>query len=64
MPIDIQSESLLTLPEAAQFYNVHVSTVYRWHLRGILGVKLETARIGGKRVTSHRPVINVVFRAA
>lgn len=53
MPIDIQSESLLSLPKAAQLYDVHLSTVHRWRLRGNLGVKLETVRIGGKRLTSH-----------
>jgi len=52
MSINIQNESLLSLVKAAQFHNVHVSTVHRWRLRGNLGVKLETVRIGGKRMTS------------
>ncbi len=30
----------------------HVSTIYRWRLRGIRGVKLETFLIGGRRYTS------------
>lgn len=50
--IDIQNEPLLSLTKAAQTDHVHVSTVHRWRLRGILGIKLETIRIGGKRMTS------------
>ena len=52
MPIDIEAESICTLPELARRYDVHVSTINRWRLRGIKGVRLETARIGGKSVTS------------
>ena len=31
---------------------VHISTVYRWALRGVRGVVLETIMIGGRRCTS------------
>ena len=52
MPIDIQDESICTLAELARRFDVHVSTIHRWRLRGIKGVRLATARIGGRRVTS------------
>jgi hypothetical protein len=52
--IDHTSESLLTFPEAAAALpdRPHVSTVHRWRMRGINGIKLETIRIGGRRYTS------------
>src|SRR5262245_45090642 len=51
--IDISSETLLTLLEAARSLpgRVHLSTVHRWRLRGVRGIKLETCRVGGKRYT-------------
>ncbi|HTQ40768.1 MAG TPA: DUF1580 domain-containing protein [Pirellulales bacterium] len=52
--IDITQEQLLTFPDAARLLpgNVHVSTLHRWRLRGIKGIKLETAVVGGRRYTS------------
>lgn len=49
------SESLLTLSEAARSLpggRVHVSTLHRWRLRGVRGIKLETMMRGGVRMTS------------
>lgn len=56
MPIDLDNENICTLPEAAATLDLHVSTLHRWRLRGIKGVRLETCRIGGKRVTSREAV--------
>lgn len=52
--IDHTSEELLTFSEAAAALpdRPHVSTVHRWRMRGIKGIKLETIRIGGRRYTS------------
>ena len=53
--IDVQSEHLLTMSQAAKAIpggGIHISTLWRWRIRGIHGVKLETATIGGKRMTS------------
>lgn len=53
--IDLSSETVLTLSEAARTLpagKVHLSTIHRWRLRGVRGVKLETALRGGTRVTS------------
>ncbi|NLF67444.1 MAG: DUF1580 domain-containing protein [Candidatus Anammoximicrobium sp.] len=54
MSIDISRESLLTLTEAAKTLPTRpaISSLHRWRLRGVRGVKLETALLGGRRVTS------------
>lgn len=54
----ILSEPLITLSQAAQLVPAvngrkpHVATLYRWATRGIKGVILESAFVGGVRVTS------------
>lgn len=57
--IDSRKEQLLTLSAAARDIpnrnsgrGVNVSTVWRWTLRGIRGVKLDTILVGGIRYTS------------
>lgn len=53
--IDTNSETLVTFPTAARGVppdGTNVGTIYRWTLRGIRGVRLETILIGGKRYTS------------
>lgn len=52
--IDIKSESLVTLSVAANSLpgNPHPSTLQRWRVRGIHGVRLETVLVGGIRYTS------------
>ena len=48
-------EKLMPLPaavEAATGQRPHPSTVYRWRLAGVRGVRLETVRCGGRRLTS------------
>lgn len=54
MSIDINSESLLSLAEAAKTLPTRpsVSTLHRWRLRGVRGVTLETVLLGGRRLTS------------
>lgn len=54
MSIDIFCERLLSFKEAAKESpgRPHLSTLHRWRLRGIRGIKLETVRLGGKRFTS------------
>ena len=48
------NETLFSLSAAARILpgRPHVSTLHRWRLRGVQGVKLETIRIGGRRFTS------------
>ena len=57
--IDVASETLLTLREAAGRIpgrrggqRIHVSAVYRWAQRGVRGVVLETIPVGGTLYTS------------
>src|SRR6058998_1845316 len=58
--IDLKSETKLSLSQAAaqvpstrQNKQVHVSTIVRWILRGVCGVRLEAVRVGGRWVTTH-----------
>lgn len=53
MSIDF-SETLLSLTEAAQTLpgRPHLSTLHRWWLHGVRGVRLETILVGGRRFTS------------
>jgi len=51
------TDTLITLPQAARRSriigrSVHLSTIHRWRLRGVRGVKLQTWLIGGRRFTS------------
>lgn len=39
----------LTMSQAARRLGVHVSTVWRWRLRGVRGQRLKTVVIGGTR---------------
>lgn len=54
MPVSMETESLLSLSEASRYLpdRPHVSTLHRWRLRGIRGIKLETILVGGRRYTS------------
>lgn len=58
MPIDIQSESLVSIKEtpARLPSRPHVATVWRWIQRGCRGVKLETVLVGGRRFTSEESI--------
>jgi hypothetical protein len=52
--IDIHSEQLLSLGQAARRLPGHpaLSTLWRWQIKGVLGVRLETVLVGGRRYTS------------
>ena len=54
MSIDFQSETLLSFSQATKGLpgRPHLSTLHRWRLRGIRGVRLETCMVGGRRYTS------------
>ena len=58
MSIDIRREQLLTFAQAAKVLPsdsgkpIALSTLHRWRMRGIKGVKLETVLVGGRRYTS------------
>ena len=52
--IDINAEKIVSFGKAARTppCNVHISTLHRWRLKGINGIKLESVLIGGRRMTS------------
>lgn len=51
--IDLLGESpRLSLTELARREGVAVSTCWRWALKGVRGVRLETFNLGGKRMTT------------
>jgi hypothetical protein len=54
MSIDILAEQLLSFPAASKTLpsKPNISTIHRWRLKGIRGIKLETVLIGGRRHTS------------
>lgn len=59
MAINPNEEMLISLTEAAELLPArrsgkrpHVSTLYRWTLKGCRGVVLESLQAGGTRVTS------------
>lgn len=59
MSIDLATENLKTLNEAARTLPggpVHVSTMHRWRLKGVHGVRLATILRGGIRFTSDEAI--------
>lgn len=59
MAIDVAQEKLITfgelarsLPKRRSDRPVHVSTIHRWHTRGVKDIRLEGVRIGGAWHTS------------
>jgi hypothetical protein len=52
--IDVEHEKTITLAEATKRLpgNPNISTLWRWRLHGVRGIKLETILSGGKRYTS------------
>ncbi len=67
--ICIKSEKLLPIKDVPKWCEqtfekrVSMSTIYRWHLRGIRGVKLETILIGGQRYTSYTRLTDFFTRS-
>jgi hypothetical protein len=59
MPIDPNTETLVSLAEAARHLprrrrgkRPHLSCLYRWSVTGCKGIALETIQVGGTRCTS------------
>jgi hypothetical protein len=65
--ISLMGESRLSLSKAAQELNVDLSTIWRWCIKGVRSVKLESFSIGAKRFTTEEAVerfIEATTRAA
>lgn|GEM_PF-658676 len=57
--IDLTTETPKTLANAAQSLpggSVHVSTIHRWRMKGVRGVRLETFLRGGIRYTTDEAI--------
>jgi len=65
MSIDIHSDSLLTISQAAKSLPMrpNVSTVWRWIQRGVRGVTLDSVVVGGRRYTSKEALQSFVERS-
>lgn len=53
---DLFSEEQLTLNQVAKEEGVNPSTVWRWWIKGVRGVQLETLVVGGRRFST-RPAL-------
>lgn len=64
--INVSIEELIPLAKAGRFVNPscppHVATIWRWCLRGVAGVTLESVKIGGSRFTSKEAVERFIHR--
>ena len=51
MAIDLENDTLLSFAEATRRLpgRPHRSTLHRWRLRGVNGVRLGTIKVGGRR---------------
>ena len=59
MPANLLDEELLSLGQAGRSEipgKPNPSTLWRWHTRGVRGVKLETVVLGGRRWTSREAI--------
>jgi transposase len=50
--LDLINEQPISFHDVAENQNVDLSTVWRWSQKGYRGIRLESARQGGKRVTT------------
>ena len=70
MPIDLQSEELLSLTDAARALPAidgkrpHPSTIWRWCRRGIRDIRLEHVRLGHRVCTSREALSRFAQRLA
>ena len=62
--IDTEKEHLKLLSRASADVpgNPHCSTLIRWALRGVKGIKLETVVVGGRRFTSVEAIRRFIER--
>jgi len=64
--IDLGREQLIPISHAAKAVpgrGVHRSTVYRWVMKGVNGIKLESVKRGGGRFTSREAIDRFIVAA-
>lgn len=56
--MNIANETIISMTEAARMIpgRPTTATVWRWTTRGVAGIKLESLKIGGRRLTSREAV--------
>ncbi len=54
------SEDALSFPDLAQERNVTLPTVWRWVSAGLQGVRLESFRMGGKRLATRQAFLRFI----
>jgi hypothetical protein len=64
MMIDVDNESVITFPEAARALpnRPNLSTLWRWRMQGVRGIKLEIICIGGRTYTSREALARFLER--
>lgn len=66
--IDLQNETIQSLADGAAYIGrltgrtPHAATVWRWADKGVAGIKLEVARVGGRKYTSAEAIQRFVDR--
>jgi hypothetical protein len=58
--IDVSRETMMPLSKARFPGRPHVATVWRWAMRGVRGVQLESLLCGGVRYTSEEAVARFI----
>ena len=56
------AEHRVALIDLARQQGVSVSTVWRWTMRGLKGIRLETFTVGGRRYTSREAFDRFILR--
>ena len=65
MALDLETEDIISFREGAKSCpggSVNISTVHRWRLKGIRGIRLETMLRAGRRVTSRQAMARFFAR--
>ncbi len=58
-PMQLLTEDVIPLKDVPKELpsRIDVSTAWRWAMRGVGGIKLETVKIGGKKMASRQAVV-------
>ncbi|MCA9057569.1 MAG: DUF1580 domain-containing protein [Planctomycetaceae bacterium] len=63
MPINVETEKLITLGEACREFpprGVSNATIARWIQKGVKGIRLETILLGSRRYTSREAILRFI----
>ncbi len=62
--VDLLAEKAIPISKAPKHVpgRPHAATIWRWHQRGVRGVKLETFVAGGRRFTTEEAIERFIHR--